>query len=88
MAQDKGRDDDVTVIGRYESNIDANILKGVLEANGVTADVIGDSTAGALFMGLPTGNWRLVVRKSDAGLAKRILESAPEAISGDEQDTD
>lgn len=79
MAQDKGKDDDVTVIGSFESNADANILKGVLEANGIVADVMGDSTAGTLLMGLSVGEWKLVVRRSDAELARQILESAPEA---------
>ena len=35
------REDDVVVLAMYDSPVDANIIKGVLETNGVIAGVMG-----------------------------------------------
>ena len=40
----------LVVFDKYQSAVDANIVKGALEASGIRAGVIGDSTANAIWM--------------------------------------
>ncbi len=40
----------LVVFDKYDNAVDANIVKGALEASGVPAGVIGDSTANAVWM--------------------------------------
>lgn len=71
------KDDDVVVFGMYDSPIEANIVKGVLESNGVIAGVMGDSTANALMQGFSQGAMRVVVFRKDLQKAQQIMDSAP-----------
>jgi hypothetical protein len=71
------KEDDVVVFAMYDSPIEANIVKGVLESNGVPAGVIGDSTANALMQGFSQGTMRVVVLRRDLKLAKEIMEANP-----------
>lgn len=45
-------DDDqkLIVFDKYKNAVDANIVKGAIEASGIPAGVIGDSTANAVWM--------------------------------------
>ena len=63
----------IVVFDKYPSAIDANIVKGALEASGIAAGVIGDSTASAIWMA-PVA---VVVFRRD-------LEQAIEALYGGE----
>lgn len=74
-------DDDIALVARFDDAIEANIMKGVLEANGVTAAVMGDSTANTLLKTLSQGDYRLVVRQADLQLARKILATAPPSAS-------
>lgn len=69
------KEDDVVVFGLYDSPIEANIVKGVLESNGVIADVMGDSTANALMQGFTQGAMRVVVLRRDLEKAKQIMDT-------------
>lgn len=69
--------DEIVVLAMYDSPIDANIVKGVLESNGVIAGVMGDSTANALMHGFKQGKIRVVVFRKDLQKAKQILDSEP-----------
>ena len=69
------REDDVVVLAMYDSPVDANIIKGVLETNGVIAGVMGDSTANALMQGFRQGAIRVVVLRKDLQKAREILDS-------------
>jgi hypothetical protein len=61
--------DKIVVLKKYSSPIDANIVKGALEASGIPAGVIVDSTANAIWMA-PV---RVVVFERDLELAKQVI---------------
>ncbi len=71
------KEDDVVVFAMYDSPVDANIVKGVLESNGVIAGVMGDSTANALMQGFSQGTMRVVVFRKDLQKAQQIMDSSP-----------
>ncbi|MBO4723549.1 MAG: DUF2007 domain-containing protein [Muribaculaceae bacterium] len=71
------KDDDIVVFAMYDSPVDANIVKGVLESNGVVAGVIGDSTANVLMQGFQQGTMRVVVFRKDLQKARQIMDSSP-----------
>ncbi len=74
MEQNNQDNERLVVFGRYENAVDANIVKGVLETNGVAAGVIGDSTANALMM-IPM---MVVVFERDLEQARQVMDSQPE----------
>ncbi len=74
MEQNYQDNERLVVFGRYENAVDANIVKGVLETNGVLAGVIGDSTANALMMTPMV----VVVFERDLERARSIMESQAE----------
>ena len=67
-------EDKIVVLNKYANAIDANIVKGALEASGIPAGVIVDSTANAIWMA-PV---RVVVFERDLELAKRVISEANE----------
>lgn len=71
------KEDDIVVFAKYDSLVDANIVKGVLESNGVIAGVMGDSTANALMQGFTQGTIRVVVFRKDLQKAWQIMDSTP-----------
>lgn len=70
--------DKIVVLKKYSSPIDANIVKGALEASGIPAGVIVDSTANAIWMA-PV---RVVVFERDLELAKQVINETD--LSADE----
>ncbi len=80
-----GKEDDITVLAKCENEIAANIVKGVLEDNGVTASVMGDSTANTLLKTLGNADWKVVVRQRDLKRAQEILQATPPTLP-DEQE--
>lgn len=68
------KEDYIVVFGKYDSPVEANIVKGVLETNGVIAGVMGDATANALLQGLSQGTMRVVVFRKDLEKAKQIMD--------------
>jgi hypothetical protein len=68
------KEEKIVVLKKYTSPIDANIVKGALEASGIPAGVIVDSTANAIWMA-PV---RVVVFERDLELAKQVLAEADE----------
>ena len=69
----------IVVLEKFASPIDANIVKGALEASGIPAGVIVDNTANAIWMS-PA---RLVVFERDLELARQVLSEAEEADAAD-----
>lgn len=67
-------EDKIVVLKKYASSIDANIVKGALEASGIPAGVIVDSTANAIWMA-PA---RVVVFERDLELAKNVISETNE----------
>lgn len=70
----------IVVLEKFASPIDANIVKGALEASGIPAGVIVDNTANAIWMS-PA---RLVVFERDLELARQVLSEAEEADAADD----
>lgn len=68
----------LVVLNKYPNAVDANIVKGALEASGIPAGVIVDSTANAIWMS-PV---RVIVFERDLELAKQVLSETEEL--GDE----
>lgn len=64
----------LVVVAKYSSPVNANIVKGALEANGIPAGVIADSTANAIWMA-PV---RVVVFERDLELAKKVISETDE----------
>ena len=65
----------LVVVAKYSSPVDANIVNGALEASGIPAGVIVDSTANAIWMA-PV---RVVVFERDLELAKKDISETDEA---------
>ena len=78
-------EDKIVVLKKYPNAIDANIVKGALEASGIPAGVIVDSTANAIWMS-PV---RVVVFERDLELARKVIsesEELPDDFSGELND--
>lgn len=73
----------LVVLKKYPNAVDANIVKGALEASGIPAGVIVDSTANAIWMA-PV---RVVVFERDLELAKQVISEAEEAPEDVVEDT-
>ena len=69
-------EDKIVVLEKYTNAIDANIVKGALEASGIPAGVIVDSTANAIWMA-PV---RVVVFERDLELARKVISEGDEAV--------
>lgn len=82
------KEDDIVVFGKYDSPVEANIVKGVLETNGVIAGVMGDATANALLQGLSQGTMRVVVFRKDLEKAKQIMDVTIINSFDDDQECD
>lgn len=63
------RDDDIVIFGKYENPIDANIVKGVLESNGIIAGVVDDQYARGVLMS-PS---KVMVMRRDLDRARQVL---------------
>ncbi|MBQ2074653.1 MAG: DUF2007 domain-containing protein [Muribaculaceae bacterium] len=71
------KDDDIIVFAMYDDPIKANMVKDILESNGVIAGVMGDSIANTLMKGFTQGSMRVVVLRKDLPLAREIMDSNP-----------
>ncbi len=72
----------LVVLNKYPNAIEANIVKGALEASGIPAGVIVDSTANAIWMA-PV---RVVVFERDLELAKQVISESEELTSESTED--
>lgn len=70
------KEDDVVVFAMYDDPVEANIVKGVLESNGVVAGVMGDAFANTVMKGFSQGTMRVVVFRKDLERAHEIMDSA------------
>ena len=70
------------VVRTYQSGLDADLAKTVLEAAGIESMIRGDDTARRYYVGLPlTQRVELLVRAEDAEDAEKILDV--DATDGD-----
>ncbi|MEF9923741.1 MAG: DUF2007 domain-containing protein [Muribaculaceae bacterium] len=80
------KDDDLVVFQEFYSSVEANIVKGVLETNGVQCIITNEVMSTSVFT-LPDtsmGAMRLLVFQKDLELAHKIMESAPIDIADEE----
>ena len=77
------KEDKIVVLAKYASPIDANIVKGALEASGIAAGVIVDNTANVIWMS-PA---RVVVFERDLELARQVLDESGEVTDESTQET-
>lgn len=78
MIETMDNEEKLVVLEKYPNAIDANIVKGALEASGIPAGVIVDSTANAIWMA-PV---RVVVFERDLELARKVI-SESDALADD-----
>ncbi len=72
----------LVVLGEYPSDIDANIVKGVLETNGVRCAITNEIVSSLLpIASLSPDMVRVMVFEHDLPLAQKILASAPSDLS-------
>ncbi len=67
------KNDEIVVFRKYYDPVNANIVKGVLESNGVIAGVTGDSIANALMM----TRYSVMVFRRDLQRAEEIMQANP-----------
>lgn len=79
---DNRDEEKIVVFGKYDNAVDANIVKGVLETNGIVAGVVGDSTANALLL-TPI---YVVVFERDLERARAIIDSPAEEAAGEPEE--
>jgi len=73
----------LVVVRTYQSGLDADLAKTVLEAAGIESMIRGDDTARRYYVGLPlTQRVELLVRAEDAEDGEKILDV--DATDGDE----
>lgn len=76
----------LVVLGEYPSDIDANIVKGVLETNGVRCIITNEIISSLLpIASLSPDMVRVMVFERDLNEARRILASAPIDDNGKQQ---
>lgn len=69
------KDDDLVVLDHYENTVDANVIAGMLEANGIPC-MIQNETASIV---LEMGNWskpRILVFRRDLKAAMDLIEGS------------
>lgn len=80
--------DDIVVLRTYASELAAQLDASILDANAIPAQVIADTAAGAYPSMALLFPVRLLVRASDAALAREILDTAADVPDpGDEPPT-
>ena len=70
------KEEKIVVLEKYSNAASATIVKGALEASGIPAGVIVDSTANAIWMA-PV---RVVVFERDLELARKVISEAGEDL--------
>jgi hypothetical protein len=71
--------DDVVVLRKFSTEVEAHLAAAVLEANGIPAQVLADTAGGAIPAIAVIFPVRLLVRATDAELARELLDTPAEA---------
>lgn len=70
--------DELAVLNEYENAIEASMIKGVLETNGVPAMLTNEIMSTVLSLApINYGMVRVLVFRRDLDLARKILDSKP-----------
>jgi hypothetical protein len=67
--------EDIVVLREYGNEVEAQFAATVLEANGIPAHVVADTAGGALPSMALVFPVRLLVRATDADLARELLDT-------------
>ena len=70
--------EDIVVLRKYGNEVEAQFAATVLEANGIPARVMADTAGGAFPSMALLFPVRLLVRASDADLARELLDTSAE----------
>jgi ribonuclease-3 len=75
---------DLVVIFRTPSEIEANVVRGLLETHGIASALVSDNSRTAFPLALNEQSWerRVVVNADDALAALRIIESHRDEVEG------
>lgn len=68
--------DDLVTFGEYTTDVDANIVRGVLETNGIPA-VIDNAIMATMLPGSAIGGYYVKVLRRDLAQARRIMSLPP-----------
>jgi hypothetical protein len=71
--------DDIVVLREYSKEVEAQLDAAVLEANGIPARVLADTAGGAIPAIAVIFPVRLLVRATDAELARELLDTPADA---------
>ncbi len=74
----KENDDNLVVFRTFENPIDASIVKGVLETNGVQCMLSNELMSSVLPISSEISAVDLWVNEKDLDMAEKIMKSAPE----------
>jgi Putative prokaryotic signal transducing protein len=74
----------IIVLRTYSTEVEARLAAAVLEANGISARVVADTAGGTLPSIALIFPVRLLVRASDAELARELLDTPADASSSPE----
>lgn len=73
---------ELAIFGEYENAIEASMVKGVLETNGVPAMLTNEIMSTVLSLApINYGMVRVMVFRGDLDLARKIIASSPEINS-------
>ena len=83
------QDAKLVVVQSCGSQIEAELVKGALEAAGIDAMIQAD-TAGRMreHLAWSGAGFKILVREEDATAARDVLESGPQIVEGSHQDDD
>jgi ribonuclease-3 len=75
---------DLIIIFRTPSEIEANVIQGLLETHGIYSAVLSDNSRTAFPLALNNQSWerRVAVSEDDAAAAVRIIESHRDEVEG------
>jgi ribonuclease III len=75
---------DLIIIFRTPSEIEANVIQGLLETHGIYSAVLSDNSRTAFPLALNNQSWerRVAVSEDDAAAALRIIESHRDEVEG------
>ena len=70
--------EELVVLGEYENSIEANMVKSVLETNGIQSMLTNEIMSNIISLApINYGMVRVMVFRSDLDLARKILTSTP-----------
>lgn len=76
---------EIVVLRKYSNELEARLAATVLEANGIPAQVLADTAAGAYPSMALVFPVRLLVRGEDAALAREILDTPADPAAPEDE---